>query len=246
MVDPSRLLYNLYKVLWASLDLIFPPECVGCGEPGSQWCKKCQASVVRLPPPICDRCGESQNRPGLCRNCQDNPSPPVIIRSWVFFEGSIRNAIHQLKYSRNLSLGLVLADSLTVFLDELGWNFDLVIPVPLGVARLQERGYNQAALLALPIALKTSAAYTPRGLVKVRDTPTQVGLDRRQRRENVKDAFVAEPAVVSNRRALVVDDVATSNATLEACAEALLAGGAEKVYCITVARAGLHSIGGIP
>ncbi len=236
----------MYKVLWTSLDLIYPPVCAGCGDPGSQWCGKCQASVKRVSLPVCERCGESQESPGLCRNCQKVSYPPVVIRSLFYFEGSIRNAIHQLKYKRNQSLGLVLSAPLIIYLGELDWDFDLVIPVPLGVARLQERGYNQAALLALPIALKTGAAYTPRGLVKVRETPTQVGLDRRQRRDNVRNAFKAEPAVVLRKRALVVDDVATSNATLEACAEALFSGGAERVYCITLARAGLHSTGGIP
>jgi ComF family protein len=145
-----------------------------------------------------------------------------------------------LKYKHDLSLGAKLAEPLMKLLDELDWKFDSVIPVPLGVARLRERGYNQAALLAFPIALQHGATYSPRGLLKVRETPTQVGLTRKQRWENVNRAFRAEPRIVAEKRILLVDDVTTSNATLEACSDALIAAQTAQVYCLTLARAGLQ------
>jgi ComF family protein len=144
-----------------------------------------------------------------------------------------------LKYYRDISLGIILAKPLIDHINKLQWPCDTVMPVPLGVARLRERGYNQAALLARPIAMATGLSYRPQGLVKVKETPTQVGLSFNQRRENVKGAFKAVPASVSERSILVIDDVATSSATLEACAEALLAENARRVYGLTLARAGL-------
>jgi predicted amidophosphoribosyltransferase len=108
----------------------------------------------------------------------------------------------------------------------------------LGVARLKERGYNQAVLIARPIALRTGIPCEMKGLHRVRETRSQVGLSIDQRRENVKNAFQAAQELVSGRRILVVDDVATSSATLEACAAALFAAGSKDVNCLTLARTG--------
>jgi predicted amidophosphoribosyltransferase len=108
----------------------------------------------------------------------------------------------------------------------------------LGVARLKECGYNQAALLARPLALGCGLAFRPQALTRVRETRSQVGLSFVQRCENVSGAFQAWPDRVSGLNVLVVDDVATSSATLEACAAALLGAGANQVYGLTLARAG--------
>ncbi|MGW8144998.1 MAG: ComF family protein [Anaerolineales bacterium] len=114
----------------------------------------------------------------------------------------------------------------------------MVVPVPLGVARLKERGYNQAVLIARPLALRINVPCKTQVLHRVRETRTQVGLSLSQRRENVENAFQAIKGEVSRKRVLVVDDVATSSATLNACASALLKAEADAVYCLTLARAG--------
>jgi ComF family protein len=148
-----------------------------------------------------------------------------------------------LKYHRDLTLGSILAAPLVEFLVKLNWSVEIVLPVPLGVARLQERGYNQAAILARPIALGAGRVYMSNALFKVKETSTQVGLTYIQRRENVKGAFRATEALVGGRSVLIIDDVATSKATLYACAEALIASGARRVYGLTLARAGHSSTG---
>jgi ComF family protein len=153
------------------------------------------------------------------------------------FAGSLRKALHRLKYSRDVSLGEVLARPLISFLSETGWEIHLVTPVPLSPERLAERGYNQAALLARPVALALGMEYTPSALKKVRETPSQVGLTYDQRRENVEGAFVASSSLVKDKNVLVVDDVTTSGATLDSCAWALLSGGAKQVFGLTLARA---------
>ncbi len=122
-------------------------------------------------------------------------------------------------------------------LEEASWAVDLVIPVPLSPGRSVERGYNQAALLARPLALFTGLDYRPKGLVRCRETRSQVGLSLSERRLNVAGAFQANPSMVSGRSVLSVDDVTTSGTTLQACAEALLAAGAKNVFALTLARA---------
>jgi len=134
-------------------------------------------------------------------------------------------------------LGDELAKPLIDTLSSLRWSFDLVVPTPIGPSRKRERGYNQAALLARPIALYFGKAYAPHALEKQRDTRTQVGLTYDQRWTNVQDAFVAHREVVAGKQILLVDDVTTSGATLNFCAQALLDGGARKAYCLTLARA---------
>ena len=238
MAQLPTLTYRVYQNLWASLDLVFPPNCGGCDRPGASWCHECQSGVRRVEPPICERCGQSTAIPSECENCRTRLPSFTAVRSWAVFEGPVRHAIHRLKYKRDISLGVILAQPLIAYLRELDWVIEGIIPVPLGVARLRERGYNQSILLARPLALGSGKPYCPQGLIRARETRSQVGLSFTQRRENVTGAFQARSKWVTDRCVLVVDDVSTSNATLDACAKALLDGGARKVYGLTLARAG--------
>jgi ComF family protein len=149
----------------------------------------------------------------------------------------MREAIRNLKYRRNISLGLVLSQYLYEILSKHDWQIQALIPVPLGLARLRERGYNQAALIAQPLALRIGKPCLKNGLIRVRETRSQVGLTYIQRQINVENAFKGQPTIVSGLNLLVVDDVATSTATLNSCAQALLEAGANDVKCLTLARA---------
>jgi ComF family protein len=122
-------------------------------------------------------------------------------------------------------------------LAETGWTIELVVPVPMSPERASARGYNQAAQLARPIALYFGYPYLPQAVRKIRNTSSQVGLTLEQRRKNVAGAFAAQAELVSGKVVLVVDDVATSGATLNACAQTLKEAGAREVYCLTLARA---------
>ena len=159
-----------------------------------------------------------------------------------FFNGPLRHAVHRLKYSRDLALGEVLARPLLEMLHQLKWPIDLVTSVPMGVARRAERGYNQATLLAFPLSLACGIPFHSQALIKRRETRSQVGLNLAQRRENVFDAFLARSEIVNKKRILVVDDVTTSGATIEACASALIKAGARQVYGLTLARAALDQV----
>jgi ComF family protein len=173
----------------------------------------------------------------VCARCRAAPPRYNALRSWAAFAGPLRKALHRLKYSRDVSLGEVLARPLISSLTETGWEIHLVTPVPLSPERLAQRGYNQAALLARPLALALGLDYRPSALQKVRETPSQVGLTYEQRRENVEGAFAASSVLVKDRNVLVVDDVTTSGATLDSCARVLLSGGARQVFGLTLTRA---------
>jgi competence protein ComFC len=233
--------YRLYRSLWCGLDWLYPPSCAGCGRAGQHWCEDCQAGVQLLRGNICSRCGVLNNGRDPCAQCNASPPHFIQLRSWGVYEGLLRQALHRLKYRKDMALGEILARPLIDLLPTLAWPVDLLLPVPLGVARLAERGYNQSALLARPLALALCIPYRPQGLWRRRETRSQVELSAEQRRLNVQGAFLAETVMVKGRCVLVVDDIATSCATLDACALALLDAGALQVFCLTLARAGLRT-----
>lgn len=158
------------------------------------------------------------------------------LRSWAYYEGPIQSAIHELKYDRNTGLAVNLATYLHQYLEDLEWDVDLIVPVPLGRKRKRERGYNQAILLAKPIAWSLGLPLRPGALQRIRETQAQVGLTKRQRVTNVRDAFSADEEIVRGKHVLVVDDVVTTGATLNACAKALKEAEAVKVFGLTLAR----------
>jgi len=163
-----------------------------------------------------------------------------MMRSWLIYEGPIRHALLELKYGRNVALGDALAKHLAEFVGKLGWQVDLVVPVPLGKNRMKERGYNQVGLVALPLAAVNHWRYVPRALIRSRETRSQVGLTVDERKENVSGAFQANSALVSGATVLLMDDVATTGATLSACATSLLDAGAKSIFALALARALPH------
>lgn len=162
------------------------------------------------------------------------------MRSWAVFDSPIQNGLHTIKYRGNVPLGEALARQMVEFVNSLHWDVDVLIPVPLGKKRLQERGYNQVALVAEPLAYQTGLQYIPGALWKARETRSQVGLNVSQRHQNVHGAYQADPRSVGSKSILLMDDVATTGSTISSCTEALLSAGASRVYAITIARALAH------
>jgi competence protein ComFC len=238
---PAPGFYRMYQIIWKSLDWLFPPECGGCGRKGCRWCQDCQAKVELIGSIVCPVCGDPQNSAQTCKKCLQIPPAYHSLRSWAAFKGPLREALHHLKYRKDLALGDSLSRPLITYFEGLNWRVDLIVPVPLGKKRIKERGYNQAALLARPLALALSINYSSKGLLRIKDIPSQVGLTIKQRRQNVSGAFWANPDTVSGRRVLIIDDVTTTGATIEACAMALKESGSADIFALTLARAVLGS-----
>jgi len=215
---PERPAYQLYRGIWTFIDLLYPPVCAGCDIQGFRWCTACQEKINRITGLVCKFCGLPlvNSETETCQFCLANPPSFNGLRSYARFEGPIRKAVHKLQYRGEIGLGFLLAEKLITCYHEWNWQVDLVIPVPLGVARLSERGYNQAALLARPLALYLGIPFRPIGLIRLRETRSQVGLSYEQRLENVRDAFSARKEIVAGKKVLIVDDVATSSATIDA------------------------------
>ena len=231
----------IYQGFWTALDWIYPPECAGCGEPGYRLCVKCQESVQYISGKVCTICGiPFHGKDNICPDCKNNTPPYDALRSLTQYGGVIRECIHDLKYRNNQSLGEFFSSRMVDLIRGEGWEADLVVPVPLSPDRQTERGYNQSALLARPIALKLGWRYQPVCLTRNRNTKSQVSLSIEERKHNVADAFTAVPEMVAGKKVLLIDDVTTTGSTLIECVRALKRDGAKTVYCLTLSRP-IHS-----
>ncbi len=209
-------------ILIPALDLVFPPTCVGCGRVGMALCPECQITLTSKPVTLTD------------------PPPPLLaVGALGAFDGVIQAAVHALKYDRITALADLLGALLATFLREAAWPPGTLVPVPLHPRRLQQRGFNQAALLSRAIACELGWPCHEGLLQRVRETASQVGLDHQERQANVRAAFaVTQPAAIQGGSFLLVDDVYTTGATLHECAACLAEQGASAVRAIVVGRAG--------
>jgi competence protein ComFC len=235
----TNLSYTLYRSIWNALDLFFPPACGGCGKMGSRWCMDCQQDVKILRGILCEVCGLPLDRAGICDTCHGDRPHFLVLRAWAVFENPVQTALHKLKYRRDMSMGDSLAFHMLSFVQGLSWPIDVIVPIPLGKQRLKERGYNQVGMIAKPLAMALKVKYAPKELMRRKETRTQVGLTKAERRENVHDAFQAGMGV-REKTVLVMDDVSTTGSTLSSSAKALYSSGAKDVYALTVARALPH------
>jgi ComF family protein len=208
-------------------------------------CSNCWRSIRPITPPICDRCGDplaQQNHSPIpdpqsfCARCSATESAIVRARAVGEYEGTLREIIHALKYSGRHSLARPLAGQMRRRGHELLEKADCVVPVPLHWRREYKRGFNQARAIANHLGLTVVDA-----LIRRRSTRAQVELAADRRRANVAGAFrlrrrCFQRTNVAGLRIVLVDDVSTTGATLEACARVLKEGGASEVYALTGAR----------
>ncbi len=229
--------YNIHHYFWKFIDLLYPPICAGCEADGSRWCEDCHSSVEKIQHPFCEYCHQPISSGRICSTCKTNEPAFQRLRSWGIYQEPLRSAIHRLKYDRDISLGDVFSIFMVESIQKNKWKVDLVVPVPLNKQRLRARGYNQAAILARPLAFLLNVPFSTNSLKRVKNTVSQVGLSLQDRLENVDSAFQANPKRVQDRTILVIDDVCTSGATINACSKSLIDAGAKDVYGYTLARA---------
>ncbi len=228
------------------VDALLPPRCLSCNVvvgQGGGLCGQCWSATEFITAPYCARLGTPfPFDPG-----EDVESPAAIAnppnfdraRAVARFDGPARDLIHALKYRDRLEAADTLAAFMRRAAAELIVGCDLVIPVPLHSGRLFSRRFNQAALLAERIARTAECRYEPAALVRVKPTRQQTGLSARQRQRNLTGAFKIAPAArgkLSGRRVLLVDDVLTTGATVNACARVCREAGATGVDVAVFAR----------
>ena len=225
------------KLKRVALDLLFPRYCVGCGREGSFICSACRKSLSRITPPLCPQCGRHQASGILCPQCVSGHGEIDGIRSPFQFNGVMRQAIHQLKYQNLRALAKPLARLLGDYLNDNYLPADGLVPVPLHPRRIRERGYNQSALLAGELGKLINLPVAADCLTRREHRPPQAKTTTvEERRANVSGAFTCHGQWLRDKQVLLIDDVATSGATLDACAAALKAQGAASVRGLVVAR----------
>ncbi len=228
-------------------------------------CGECLASFRAMPQSVCEICGwpletpfaasptgslprpvNGQGQEDLaCTICPGRRFAFDRARSYAGYDGAVVRAIVMLKFERIEPLGAWFATKLCETVKRAGEALaaDVVVPVPLHRQRERERGYNQADLVARPLAKRLGLPYRTVLLVRTRPRPDKQVLSLSERWESVRGAFATRPgSQVDNLRVLLVDDVMTSGATLDACARSLREAGAKSVIGLTVARALRHPV----
>ena len=232
--------------LTALTNLLYPPACLLCHAPlpaaDRPLCGACEQACPRNGPPVCTACG--MELPGAfdallrCRVCRNIPPAYEMARAPWRYAGGTAQAVRQFKYHRRWRIGRWLVEAMAAAahtslpLDEI----DAVVPVPLHWLKRRLRGADPVQQLAGGLARSLEKPCLPLALRRRRWTATQTRLRGRARRRNVRGAFAARPRLVRGRSLLLVDDVLTSGATAQACAQALRAAGARRVFVLTAAR----------
>jgi ComF family protein len=212
---------------------------LGCGKEGDYICPACEKTLTRIAPPLCPRCGCPTPAGRLCPACAREPQALHIdgIRAPFHFEGLVREAVHRFKYQNLRALAEPLSGFLYRFLLENPVPFDVIVPVPIHPKKLRERGYNQSELLARKLGKLTGAPSVFNSLGRVKLAASQAGSTSVQERwQNVAGAFACRDERLKDQQVLLIDDVATSGATLTAAAEALKETGAASVWGLVLAR----------
>ncbi len=229
---------TITKLGRVALDLLYPPRCAVCGAGGSFLCQRCEGDLPVAHGARCDACWLPLGPDTPCRRCAERPLAFTRLRSAFRYEAGARKLVQALKFQGQSALGEIMAALVADAVVAGGLDAaDAIVPVPLAGARLKERGYNQAQVVASAVGrrLEMPVAEVVR---RTRSTRAQArSATAVERFRNVEGAFAAQAgAGVRGRRLLVLDDVATTGATLDACARTLLAAGAAEVWGVTFAR----------
>ena len=240
--NPQSLVPSLRSVGNALIAALLAPACAVCeavlDEPlRGCVCESCWNAIRPITPPLCERCGDPLPRQAeQCRSCRRREGVIERARAIGEYEGALRSIVHALKYAGRRSVASRLAAQMRTRGSELLDEADCVVPVPLHWRREYQRGFNQARELARFLGLPVIDA-----LVRTRHTRPQIELAADRRRHNVDAAFASRRMrssrlAVAGLKVVLVDDVSTTGATVEACAKALKQAGAATVYALTAAR----------
>lgn len=237
-------------IFWAFTDILYPRYCVAChsrmraAKTKVPLCAICREKILPLTPPFCAKCGRgitgSHLQEGKCASCQNHRFD--FDRAWAgyAYEGVIREMIHSFKYKYKAGLGTPLAGLMLDFIKDYRLpiaSCDYIMPIPLSPARLREREFNQAYILAAALSNHLSLKLLDNNLKRIRNTRSQTELDNPARWKNIRGAFrLKSPAIVKDKNILLIDDVLTTGATASEAASTLKNSGANTVFVLTLAN----------
>lgn len=236
------------KFIKLVLDVLFPISCLGCQKDDTWLCADCFTKISLNQKQLCPLC-HSETKGNACSNCRQKTSLDGLLIAADYNQVIIQEIIHTLKYKFIEDMAVCLGSLLSSFLKEFDKKYHLAIlgsysetiltVVPLNKKRFLERGFNQAELLAYQLNKDLHLNLQPHLLKRRRYTAPQATLKKKQRTENVKNSFcVLKDFNISGKNVIIIDDVATTLATLNECAKVLKQAGAQKVWGLVVARGG--------
>ena len=230
-----QVITTLARFLNAGVDMVFPPRCVACEEFGAYICPACRPLISLAEPPRCNVCWTPEGK-RTCESCRYRLPAFTSARAAFVYDGPARDAVLALKFEGLAAISKMMAVPMAERLIEWDPPVSAIVPVPLAGSRKRSRGYNQSELLAREIGRLSGLPVVTDTLRRSRATPPQVRqFDWEARRDNVAGAFAAGARRVDGG-ILLVDDVITTGATLDACARVLLNAGAGPVFALTFAR----------
>ncbi len=226
------------------LDACYPKRCPFCGDipPSGDICPVCRTQVTYIEKDFCLKCGKhlTSETDEYCTDCMRHIHAFIQGRSLFCYQEAVKASLYRFKYGNKREYADVYAGEMLRYLGR--WieyiRVQVLIPVPIHSKRRHVRGYNQAEVLALALGRRLGIPVDRKSLLRIRNTVPQKNLDAKARKENLRRAFVCKAEAVRGKRILLVDDIYTTGATVDAAAAALKQAGAENVYVITVASGG--------
>lgn len=229
------------------LYLLFPRTCFNCAkdlplEEQGFLCKDCLKKLKKPGPFICQRCGLTLKDGGAhCFNCRGTKAKLYkcsLIRSALDFNEPSRALIHGLKYEKYINIAKFLAPLMqkTLLENPQMLEAEYFVPVPIHKKRFKKRGFNQAEVLARELSILSDIPYL-NALERIKNTKSQTKLTKKERAQNIKEAFICpNPKAVKKKAIILIDDVCTTSATLEECAKVLKKAGAREVYALCATK----------
>ncbi len=226
-----------------ALNIIYPPCCLICSEAvtkANSFCAECWADITFISAPYCIKCAvplSVDHHGNICYLCKKTRPLFDGARAVFRYDNNTKSLIHALKFNDKTQAANAFAELMFIYGKELIRNVDLIIPVPITRSKLAKRKYNQAVLLAKPIARESGKLLRLNILAKLLETGSQVGLRKADRQRNLEKAFVCKDVkLIRGKKILLVDDVLTTGATANACSKVLKKNGAARVFVLTLAR----------
>lgn len=232
----NKLIYSAYILV---LDLLFPIKCLICGRYGEWICSECIKGICLIQTDTCFSCGKISKHSQFCSRCSKQQALKGIVGSVSYESTAVKELVHNLKYGSIHRISELLGEYLVQRVIRSDMKFDdyVVVPVPSSKKRQNQRGYNQAELIARYLCKRLNL----RGalaLEKIAETKPQVSFGREQRIKNIVGSIICcDEEFVLGKKVLLIDDISTTGATLGECAKILKIAGASEVWGLVVAHA---------